>query len=202
MQPAKVQSGLKASVNTFGKLIISWAFDHEQVMLLLERMSELMRANALFRKYRNDINISAPLITLFPDLVERLESRQMSEMDGLISQLRSFLTGMGDTLAAMQLEVANVLTIARTSDAATLTSGIFTIDHVLRMEEIFSSFSNHHMQWHLLKLKQKGSPVSMCGTAPVALTKLRASVESSRPSRDARVAEFLRINGFEALALV
>jgi hypothetical protein len=221
------QSGLKASVGLFGKLVQAWAFDATEIGKLLERISTILRANSLMHNYADGVGGLQPardtMLMLFPDVVTRLQLLQVTELDGLISQLKSFCTTMGDTLAAMHMETLKATGAARMMDAGALTTGIFTADHVLHMEDILATFSLQHSQWTaalspLLSGWRTGTPSSAMTTRtgnasgtgsgtglaeicmdPTALSALQTHMKAGKAAHMDIVTDFLRINGFPNL---
>jgi hypothetical protein len=218
------QSGLKASVGLFGKLVQAWAFDATEVEKLLERISTILRANSLMHNYADGAGGLQPardtMLMLFPDVVTRLQLLQVTELDGLILQLKSFCTTMGDTLAAMQMETLKATGAARMMDAGALTTGIFTADHVLHMEDLLATFSLQYSQWTaalspLLSGWRTGTPSSPMATHasgtgsgtglaeicmdPTALSTLQTHMKAGKAAHMDIVTDFLRINGFPNL---
>lgn len=224
--PTKVQSSLKAIVGLFGKLIHQWESDATEMERIVARIEEICSSHALLHEYARGSGINAArdtLLLLFPDLVSRLETKQMQELDRLILQLKSFHSGAGDVLAAMQVECAKAMSIRNGAPPHFLVDGIFSTRHVLDIEKIFALVSKHYGQysqalkpllagWHVTASDGDGDgavvPASDGAAGLTLITMgrsdiraLRTAMKSHRSYEHVFVSDFLRMNNFAQLSL-
>lgn len=137
----QLQSGLKQSVQSYGKLILSWQQDVEMVQEILDALARGQRA-------LDGVRASAQRRQLvvfdrFPDLQGKLEAALAKELEQKYLLLRQSVHGMGDVIAALSATANDALqsVLGQDAEGAFPADAIFTAEHVLEMQSLQARFA-------------------------------------------------------------
>ena len=162
----QLQSNLKIHTNNMGKYMYSFLHDLEQIHAITNRITKIASEITQSRNYSYNSNYgqqniaSRDVITLFPDLSVRLECKLILEAEKLMIQLKAFLTGLGDVLAAIQLCAISCMKEVRgqpcelfdksnnnnndNNGNSTNNNPIFTVEHAIEIENMEAMFSDEY----------------------------------------------------------
>jgi len=137
----QLQSGLKQSVQSYGKLILSWQQDVEMVQEILDALARSQRA-------LDGVRASAQRRQLvvfdrFPDLQGKLEAALAKDLEQKYLLLRQSVHGMGDVIAALSATANDALqsVLGQDAEGAFPADAIFTAEHVLEMQSLQARFA-------------------------------------------------------------
>ena len=162
----QLQSNLKVYVNNMGKYMYSFLHDLEQIHIITNRITKIAVEITQSRNYSYNSNYgqqdtaSRAVINLFPDLSVRLECKLILEAEKLMIQLKEFIVGLGDVLAAMQLcsiscmkEVrgqssdlfdTNNYNTKNNNNSYSNNGLVFTVEHAIEIENLEAMFSDEY----------------------------------------------------------
>lgn len=92
----KKQSEIKVVTQNFGKLILSWMSDHEQILLLLDSLFSLLSSYCAIQRSTAGNGASECCLRLFkrfPNIESRILSQLVAEIEATFVQIETFRYG-------------------------------------------------------------------------------------------------------------
>lgn len=132
----KLQSQIKTVVQNFGKLLLTWQHESEQIALLLNYLKESLVTKQSVQAVVTRLKGQA-LFQGHPHLEERIISRILADAESMFTQLRTFQRRMGDLHAALIFSShdASKLLIGQSPDVFPMDC-VFNADHLLDIQKL------------------------------------------------------------------
>ena len=161
----KIQSSIKASVSAFGKQVLnahthryksildmillskimSWRHDVGEMRKLLHKLAANLKVKDAVERSKYHMTANR-VFEPFPGARDLITGAIIKESENLISQLRTFMRGIGDVVTAMRFTASGVYNEVVDLPAAALASSasVFTEDHMLDIQQLYGQFENEY----------------------------------------------------------
>jgi hypothetical protein len=149
----RLQSKIKTIVISFGKLLLYWRHDCEQVALLLSALRDLI-ATKLSVASAADRWASDPFFRNHPNLASRIVANVLLDAEAIFFQIRMFQGRLRDLHTAMKLSAADAVKVLHSEDLdafpADSASVVFNAEHLLDIQSIRFQFTREQQRKGLL----------------------------------------------------